>query len=367
MSLGRIYWVSVKSGIGCEGVATTFRGPPRTVAGRCVAGVEPPIDARFANADCVRQASQKLMSTLNSWRFERLYNRLFGAVIEHHSNEDKWEYDPLDSKYPVIDGILRRQRKKEGQWEHLPEFALVQLKGTEFIDGQDSWPKLKNAFGARRDGKPNSIEAVNSMISSCPALLIGLSINVNTSNIEFAYIGAPEGFPPERKPEQRILPNDLVLTIATVLDAVRPVRNERIVIPGVVVAPAAAPVPVVRPVVYPRQKEIVYFNKQEDGTVSVGESGLIFGRNISINWTMPRGLTTISIQRISGSPVITMEPVALPRPPYNTYAINPPPENLRDGEYPAHRDLPNVRNDDLWWVLQIRFENLEATVKVEAV
>jgi hypothetical protein len=288
------------------------------------------------------------MSTLDSWRFERLYNRLFGTLIEEHSNEDKWEYDSLDSKYPVIDGILRRQRKKEDRYEHLPEFALVQLKGTEFVEGQDSWPKLRSAFTKRKDGKPHSIEAVNSIIGSCPALLIGLSVNIGTQSIESAYIGAPEGFPPERKPEQRIARNELVRTIAAVLDSLRP--------------PAA-----VRLVVYPRQKEIVYFNKQPDGTVSVGESGVIFGRNISINWTIPRGTTTISIKRISGSPVITMEPVALRGPPYNTYATDQSPQNLSDGEWPAHRDLPNVRNDDLWWVLQIRFENLEATVKVEAV
>jgi hypothetical protein len=313
----------------------------------------------------MRTAWDKLgapVSTLDSWRFERFYSRLFGSLIEQQSNEDKWEYDSLDSKYPVIDGIIRRQRKKQDRYEHLPEFALVQLKGTEFVEGEDSWLKLKNAFTRRRAGKPHSIEAVNSMIGSCPALLIGLSVNVSAESIESAYIGAPEGFPLERKPEQRIAPNELVRTIATVLDALRPVLNERITSPaGVATMPAD-----VRPVVYPRQKEIVYFNKQPDGTLSVAESGVIFGRNISINWTIPRGITTILINRISGTPVITMEPVALPRPPYNTYAISPRPMNLSDGEHRAHRDLPNVRNDDLWWVLQIRFENLEATVKIEA-
>ena len=117
-------------------------------------------------------------------------------------------------------------------------------------------------------------------------------------------------------------------------------------------------------IISPRQREIVYFDKRQDGTFSVGENGFISGRNISINWTIPRGIRTISIKRLSGRPVITAEPVALPHPPYRAYPGRA--EELQDGKWQVKRDIPNVNSNDLWWVLQIRFENCEAVVNVEA-
>jgi hypothetical protein len=48
-----------------------------------------------------------------------------------------------------------------------------------------------------------------------------------------------------------------------------------------VLTEAQTPVVEIRPVFFPRPKEIVYFDKQANGTLSVGESGIIFGRNIS--------------------------------------------------------------------------------------
>jgi len=119
-----------------------------------------------------------------------------------------------------------------------------------------------------------------------------------------------------------------------------------------------------RVVIFPRKKEIISFSKGQDGTVSIGEKGLIFGRNISINWTIPRGIRAIFINRMSGDPIITAEPVALPHPPYRTYPNMA--EAIPNGKWYVKRDLPNVNENDLWWVLQIRFENCDAVVKVEA-
>ena len=117
-------------------------------------------------------------------------------------------------------------------------------------------------------------------------------------------------------------------------------------------------------VIFPRKQEAYYFDKQQDGTFSIGEKGLITGRNISINWTIPRGIRTIFIEKISGVPVITAEPVALPHPPYRPYPDLA--EAIPNGKWHDKRDLPNVNENDLWWVLQIRFANCEAVVKVEA-
>jgi len=285
-------------------------------------------------------------SELDDWQFERVYTNLFSIVVEQGLIEEKWQYDPLDSKYPTIDGILRRERK-ETVYKRLPEFALLQLKATRFAKGEDPWPELKKAFSKRRDGKANSTEVVNSIAASCPALLIGLSVDINSSRIEAAYIGAPEGYPAERRPEKRIEPQDLLKAIASVLDALRPPRQ---------------PVDVmVRPPIFPRPKELVYFDKRHNGTFSVGESGIIFGRNISVNWTIPRAITAISTTTISGSPEILAVPVALPHPPYNAYPLE---QRLTRQEWQVPPDLPGTK--DLWWVLQIRFNNGEATVKVEA-
>jgi len=297
---------------------------------------------------------------LDNWRFERMYNNLFCMLVEQGSHEDKWRYDPLDSKYPAIDGILRRERR-EAEFTHLPEFALVQLKGTRFESGHDPWPKLNAEFSRRRDGKPNPIEQVNSIASSCSALLIGLSVDTASQEIKAAYIGAPSGFPAERKPERPIEPKNLLNEIVPVLDALRPgIEN----VPSMTKVSVGVLVPDIRPVVYPRQKEIVYFNKQLDGMVSIGEGGMIFARNISINWTIPRGVTTILVKRISGSPVITAEPVALPLPPYKTHEGHS--VEITGEEWQVRSQLPNVDSDDLWWVLQIRAQNCEATVIVEA-
>lgn len=293
---------------------------------------------------------------LDDWQFERIYSNLFSILVEEGRPDEKWQYDPLDSKYPVIDGILRRERKEPGDaaiFKHLPEFALIQLKETRFEEGNNLWPALRGAFSRRKnDGKANAVELVNSIALSCPAVLVGLSVDLKLREIEAAYIGAPEGYPLDRKPELRIERNDLLNAIAGVLEALRPTRS-------LTVLPAAP----IKSVIFPRAKELVYFNQKEDGTVSVGESGLIFGKNISINWTIPRGIAEISIDRILGSPTITAEPVALPRPPYHGYQGRT--EVLTEGVWRVH-NLPGIANENLWWVLQVRFENCEATVKVEA-
>jgi hypothetical protein len=303
---------------------------------------------------------------LDNWRFERRYINLFSILVEKGLPDEEWRYDPLDSKYPTVDGILRRERKlpagngdQETKYNPTAEFALLQLKGTRFTQSESSWDKLKKLFSKRRDGGSNATEEVNSIASSCPALLIGLSVDVssNSSRIEAAYIGAPEGIPTDRKPEKRIEPDDLVKSIAAVLDALRPLKQP-------VDVPITPLVPEIKQIIFPRPKELVYFNKQQNGTLSVGESGIIFGRNISVNWTIPRGIKMISVSTISGSPEIWAVAVALPGPPYDTYRGRE--EKITEQEWCVKPNLPGIADKDLWWVFQVHFKNGEATIKVEA-
>jgi hypothetical protein len=291
-------------------------------------------------------SNEQSQREFDDWEFERIYSSLFGLTVsDQSSNVARWRYDPFDSKYPTIDGILRRQSSMQADMGDQAlcfneDFVLIQLKGTRFSQGEDSAGKLARRFFAAKD-------QVNAIAQSGRALLIGLSVDIapQPPALESIYIGAPDAALSAAgiTAQTRIEPGRLTRTIAAILDAVQPLSTER-------------------QVIFPRPQEIVYFNKRPDGTFSVAENGIIVGRDISINWTVPRPINRVLLSTISGSPEIEAVPVGLPHPPYN--AIPSTVVSLTSGEWQVPQQLPGI--NDFWWVLQIRFNNGEATVKVEA-
>lgn len=295
----------------------------------------------------------------DAWKFERTYNHLFALEVESQSSkEDNWRFDPFDSKYPTVDGILRRTTKiaahlGDKYQRYKEQFILVQLKGTQYQPGHDPHRSLKQYFSA---GDPNPIQEINAVAATCRALLIGLSIDMTKPSLEGVYFAAPSAYLSAAKltEKQRVDPSDLVRTMAKLLDAVDPQ----------LAPPTAAPTmgAQLKPVIFPRAQEIIYFNKQQGGTLSVADGGIIQGRNICMNWTLPRLIRSLSVHTIKGAPEIEAIPVRLPYPPYDAIAQHV--QQVSAEGWTVPQKLTDI--DTFWWVLQVRFINREATIKVEA-
>jgi hypothetical protein len=283
--------------------------------------------------------------SLDSFQFERVYNRLFGNIIENNTAQDEeWRYDPLDSKYPTIDGILRRKTRKPAEIEHCPtaekeEYVLVQLKGT------------RGDYAALRRLLDGAYAKMNQLASSLPAVLIGLIVDATSGKevVNQAFIHAPttDLLKARLRKEDPIEPADLAKRIASILDA-RAHREEHDRRPT-------------RPIrIAPEQAEVFYFNRGLRGRLAV-KGGEIKGRDISVNWTLPKFARQVTVTKVEGIPsILQAVPVTLPHPPYK--------------EIPNKRQTVNDRwtppvtpqgSTEHYWVIQVRFD-AEATIRIEA-
>jgi hypothetical protein len=280
---------------------------------------------------------------LDNWEFERLYSNLFATeLIGQNTANLKWRYDALDSKYPTIDGILRRETIEsaalEGRGEVRTErYVLVQLKGTRETEPQAALRSLENLW---RDAR----KQINAVALSAPALLIGLSVDMSKSPLALSkiYFGAPDAdlASANLQKNQPISPEELTGRITAILDLRR----------------TAA--------MLPKPEETCFYRKGPQGWYSI-TNGVFAGQDISVNWTIPRGSNYIRTSVIKGAPVIQAIPVELPHAPYRE--IKGPSGGFERLDIKNELKLPKqvLGITEFHWVLQIRFCE-EAIVRVEA-